>query len=498
MTHIDRMTLTLAAAALLAGRALPATAQSAPRLWAAQTGPDQVSLVWDSIPGTTEYRIYLGPVGKVDEHRPDRRLSASARRTEIFGIQRVSQGMYLLAADASGRALQRAPFNPVTPATSASQLTAPDEVTAEATSAFEVTLSWTPVPGATAYSILRAVSPGGLVQLCALCSTDTHYVDESVAPGFPHTYAVAAIFPQGSSRRTASNQVTPGATQATTTAQTPATSSTTTTATGTTTHTATPVSQPPTTSTPTGGLVGAVQGAVQSAVGGVGNVLNSVQTVMSGVAVPTGVSAVATGPGAARVTWTPSVTPGITEYRIERRVNASPIELVGNVGPGVTAYADAFFPATLFAGGPVSVTYRISAGKSGTYGPAATSSAVTVSAPAASTGAPAAGSAATSCKLDYQRADNMWAAFGRPDGPLGTETLSLATGQDKVFVTDWKYEKQRNDGTNYYGSHLRVATNSSSRPIRLQVRLLTSTSWIRLDPGKTQQFQADLMEVFCD
>ncbi len=200
MSYLHRIIRALAAGAILAGPAARATAQSAPRLWAAQTGPDQVSLVWDSIPGTAEYRIYLGPLGKVDERRPDRRLSASARRTEIFGIRNVAQGAYLLAADAGGHALQRAPFNPVTPALSASPLAAPDEVTAEATSAFEVTLSWTPVPGATGYAILRAVPPGGLVQLCTLCSTDTHYVDERVSPGFPHTYAVAAIFPQGTSR----------------------------------------------------------------------------------------------------------------------------------------------------------------------------------------------------------------------------------------------------------------------------------------------------------
>jgi hypothetical protein len=36
------------------------TATSAGRLWAAQTGIDQVTLAWDSVPGTAEYRIHLG------------------------------------------------------------------------------------------------------------------------------------------------------------------------------------------------------------------------------------------------------------------------------------------------------------------------------------------------------------------------------------------------------------------------------------------------------
>ena len=65
------------------------------------------------------------------------------------------------------------------------------------------------------------------------------------------------------------------------------------------------------------------------------------------------------------------------------------------------------------------------------------------------------------CQLDYRRADNMWAPEGQPSASLGTETIGLAVGQKKVFITDWKYEKLRNDGTRYYGSHLRIATNRS-------------------------------------
>src|SRR3954447_17695445 len=76
---------------------------------------------------------------------------------------------------------------------------------------------------------------------------------------------------------------------------------------------------------------------------------------------------------------------------------------------------------------------------------------------------------AQSCVLEYQRADNMWAAFGRPDGALGKETITLAPGASRVFVTDWKYEKPRNDGTNFYGSHLRVARNTGSIAAAVEV-----------------------------
>ena len=83
--------------------------------------------------------------------------------------------------------------------------------------------------------------------------------------------------------------------------------------------------------------------------------------------------------------------------------------------------------------------------------------------------AAAAGASAQECRIEYQRADNAMAAAGRPDGPLGTETLTLKPGQTKVFATDWKYEKRRNDGTNYYGSHLRILRNTGSLPVRLSL-----------------------------
>jgi len=85
-----------------------------------------------------------------------------------------------------------------------------------------------------------------------------------------------------------------------------------------------------------------------------------------------------------------------------------------------------------------------------------------VAAPAAAQSAP--------CVFEYRRADNMWAHWGRADGQLGAETITLQPGQKKVFATDWSYEKQRNDGTNFYGSHLRRAANRGSGPLQIKVR----------------------------
>ena len=119
---------------------------------------------------------------------------------------------------------------------------------------------------------------------------------------------------------------------------------------------------------------------------------------------------------------------------------------------------------------------------------------------------------AQQCSIEYQRADNMFAAPGRPDGNLGKETLTLQPGQTQVFNTDWKYEKQRNDGRNYYGSHMRIVRNAGQRPVMLTFRgnasdlvkggLATKVTGDRgtgqLAPGASAgNLRADLMEVSC-
>lgn len=123
---------------------------------------------------------------------------------------------------------------------------------------------------------------------------------------------------------------------------------------------------------------------------------------------------------------------------------------------------------------------------------------------------------AQGCTLEYQRADNMWAAFGRPDGALGKETVAVPMGTTKVLATDWKYEKKRNDGTNYYGSHLRIVANTGTAPVQVLIvsaalnlksmlnNVMTGAkelSWnsglVTVDPGTSRLFKSDLGEVRC-
>ena len=118
---------------------------------------------------------------------------------------------------------------------------------------------------------------------------------------------------------------------------------------------------------------------------------------------------------------------------------------------------------------------------------------------------------AQSCTLEYQRADNMWADVGRPDGALGKESIGLPMGAKKVLATDWKYEKKRNDGTNYYGSHLRIVTNKGTTPVEIVlaggadlrnvISGSTELSWnsvlVTIAPGVVRLLKADLGEVRC-
>lgn len=108
---------------------------------------------------------------------------------------------------------------------------------------------------------------------------------------------------------------------------------------------------------------------------------------------------------------------------------------------------------------------------------------------------PAGAIAAQSCTFEYRRADNMWAGWG--GGNMPAETVTLQPGQKKVFATDWAYEKQRNDGTNYYGSHLRYAVNRGAVPVRVSLRgpmlVLIKPSGLVLNPTSTSLSSIKIM-----
>jgi hypothetical protein len=111
-----------------------------------------------------------------------------------------------------GETSKRAKFNVVVPtaAERTGVVPAPRSVQAKLTAPGEITVWWDAVPGATAYSIGRSIQPGGFRRLCELCDpTKPKYVDRDVTPGEIHSYSVATVTPQGRSKVTRSNGVTP-------------------------------------------------------------------------------------------------------------------------------------------------------------------------------------------------------------------------------------------------------------------------------------------------
>jgi hypothetical protein len=186
------------------------------KLWAAQTSPTTVTLVWQLVAGAAQYNVF-GPRPKSGSTGGGAellaRLGSTASRyvTQLAGAG-VTHHYFVQAVDAKGQVSQKAEFNPVVPPAkqaASSTVPAPSFLKAKVTGPGEVTLRWNAVPGATAYFIGRSVRPQGIGRLCDLCSTETKYVDHDAVAGAVHLYRVGAITPQGTSRPVMSNEVTP-------------------------------------------------------------------------------------------------------------------------------------------------------------------------------------------------------------------------------------------------------------------------------------------------
>ncbi len=80
---------------------------------------------------------------------------------------------------------------------------------------------------------------------------------------------------------------------------------------------------------------------------------------------------------------------------------------------------------------------------------------------------------------------------------LGSESITLLPGASKAFLTDWRHEKTRNNGTTYYGSHLRRTVNRGNRAMKARVKEAGITHWVTLEAGTWDEWRADLMTVSC-
>jgi hypothetical protein len=417
------------------------TEAHAAKQWAAQTSPTEIRLAWTEVPGAVAYRV-LCAVGngapRVLSVVGGTNRAAGDPLRRLFGIVVVREpGTYRCAiesVDAGKQVISRAAFNEVVPAKAAAAVAAPARVTATETAPGEITLTWEEVPGATAYHISRSVFPNGLRPLCQFCPTGGTFVDREAEPGVRHLYAVSALSPAGESRRASSPPVTPGSGDAAGTGD------------------ASPAPDP------------TAKSAIQ-------------------------VSVVSTGGRNILLTWVSALR--APAYQILRKVGGEPAVQVATV---VEGQAMRFSEQVSEAVNGVVRYAVVAVDPKGATPPSAWSNEISfekglTADTAGTTPAPP----ANRCVLEYERADNMWAR----EGGLGRETVSLGSGESVDFNTDWKYEKDRNDGSSYYGSHLRTARNAGARTLVLTLRTSGGRILLTLQPGNEKTVQADLDTVEC-
>ena len=209
----------------LAAQAPADSAALAASAWAAQTGARTIQLAWDHVPGPTSYVVacvigrrtsprVMGTIGAPrtvakDAASPPTRLFSTVPADEPGQPYRC---FLEWGRDPKTGAVSRVAFNDVVPVVpSNATKSAPASVTARATAVGEITVTWSAVPGATAYTVGRAAGSDGFRMHCNLCPARTTFVDRYAKPGATHTYSVAAMTASGAGPRATSNTlVAPG------------------------------------------------------------------------------------------------------------------------------------------------------------------------------------------------------------------------------------------------------------------------------------------------
>ncbi|HVF40927.1 MAG TPA: fibronectin type III domain-containing protein, partial [Gemmatimonadaceae bacterium] len=190
------------------------------KMWAAQTSPTMIQLVWQHLSGAAAYRVYCAvgvgapslkgtvtaPTSVIDL------ITGMVRRVAYSIPIRVPEAhrCYVQPVDAKGLASTAFALNEVVPGSKdLVAVGAPTSLVASESAGGEVILTWNTVPGATGHMIGRSVYPSGFSTICSLCPDVPRYIDKFVKPGVKHTYAVTAVTAQGPSTRVVSNVITP-------------------------------------------------------------------------------------------------------------------------------------------------------------------------------------------------------------------------------------------------------------------------------------------------
>ena len=203
-----------------AGKEASADASSMLNHWAAQTDLRSMRLAWNHMQGVVGYTVSceigtkaLKTFGTMsaDPAAPKDANGMPRRRSSIIPINEpgAEHRCFLQwRTDPKGPISTRLPFNVVTPVATFDQApTPPGSVTARATGPGEITVTWDGVPGATAYSIGRSVSPDGFRSFCDLCPSTTLIIDKVAKTGSKHVYSITPVTPRGVLRGGVSNIV---------------------------------------------------------------------------------------------------------------------------------------------------------------------------------------------------------------------------------------------------------------------------------------------------
>ena len=103
------------------------------------------------------------------------------------------------------------------------------------------------------------------------------------------------------------------------------------------------------------------------------------------------------------------------------------------------------------------------------------------------------------CDVQYYRADNMWGSKEDAMKSLGMESFRLGQNASKGFETDWKYEKVRNDGRTYYGSHTRLVANKGNYGLTFYLREnpISEPKTYYVPPNSSVAVRGDLVAAIC-
>ncbi len=184
----------------VAAKPMPPAPTTAPTNLVSELQNDAVVLRWDAVPSATSYLVFtsttatFGPEPFATVTMPTFRHPRPGAGTTLF--------FKVLARNASGN-------GPFSATVSVSSTATPLGVSAVAGDA-QVTVSWTAVPGATAYNVYRGTTSGGQAAVpVGPGITGTSLVDRGLMNGTPYFYRVTALGIGGESGRSAEVRATP-------------------------------------------------------------------------------------------------------------------------------------------------------------------------------------------------------------------------------------------------------------------------------------------------